>query len=249
MALQERVGSLLDIPIIPPPFIRSLQRSRSSSPTRPSDTQYHGGHLRRAKIFLTISILTKALYTAINNLKPAGFEAVRNRVRLARRFKPPVQNPRPTILQENASTDSSRVIEPVIPVFKLKGPRPDIYAGLSDDSLADALKPTKDRYIVQSLLLDIQDASTLISNLYIYPNQAAVDGSVAILILQSLSDLRDGQDLNKENYDNVFSIATEGPVYELWIHFREPTRKLLHAVLRGGNSELKCQIISILNDL
>ncbi|UCK57514.1 hypothetical protein AFCA_000434 [Aspergillus flavus] len=256
----------------------------------------------------------ETLYAAINDLKQEVFEA----------------NPRPTIprkrsqlhqlLRGNAtadglyqSTDSSRAIEPAI--FKLKDPWPDICVGLSDDSLADALRSTKDRYITQSLLLDMQDISTLISdphvtplglrfpfliveakagatgwNLYQAQNQAAVGGSTALLILKGLSGLRDGQDLNEENYDDVeasnepgqaspnielnivFSITTEGPVHESWIHFREPKEedfcmvcigtwrttlkdgspnflRHLSAILRGGNGEFKDQIISVLKDL
>lgn len=202
-----------------------------------------------------------------------------------------MQNPRPTIprkrsqlhqlLRGNAtadglyqSTDSSRAIEPAI--FKLKDPWPDICVGLSDDSLADALRSTKDRYITQSLLLDMQDISTLISdphvtplglrfpfliveakagatgwNLYQAQNQAAVGGSTALLILKGLSGLRDGQDLNKENHDDVeasnksgqaspnielnivFSITTEGPVHESWIYFREPKEEDLHGLHRN----------------
>lgn len=130
MAPEERGHSLSDIPIIPPPSTRSSQRSRSSSPVRPSDAQYRGGHLRRAKIFVGDEIpasinyyidtrifhsltrtgddhihqvserlwrkskelekkpsgeaeWTEALYAAINDLKPVGFEAVRNRGKLA----------------------------------------------------------------------------------------------------------------------------------------------------------------------
>ncbi|KAL5341188.1 hypothetical protein BJX70DRAFT_359040 [Aspergillus crustosus] len=52
MALDERSGTLSDIPTIPPPSTRSFQRSRSSSPSRPSAAQYRGGHLRRANIFV-----------------------------------------------------------------------------------------------------------------------------------------------------------------------------------------------------
>ncbi|KNG83184.1 hypothetical protein ANOM_008833 [Aspergillus nomiae NRRL 13137] len=325
MASEERAHSLSDIPIIPPPSTRSSQRSRPSSPVRPSDAQYRGGHFRRAKIFVGDEIptsisyyvdtsifhnltssgddhlhqvaerlwrkskelekkpsgeveWTEALYAAINDLKPVEFEAVRNRGKLA---LPPVaiHNPRPTILrkrsqrdqllQENAATDSlypspdpSRAIEPTIPVFRLKDPRPDICVGLSDDSLADSLEHTKGRDIAQSLLFDMQNTSTLISdphvtplglrfpfliveakagatggNLYQAQNQAAVGGSTALLILKSLSDLVDSQDLNRENQDCVeastesgqatpdiklnlaFSITTEGPVHELWLHF------------------------------
>lgn len=377
MASEERAHSLSDIPIIPP-STRSSQRSRSSSPIRPSDAQYRGGHLRRAKIFVCDEIpanisyyadtsifhnltnygndnlhqvsgklwskskelerkpsgeaeWTEALYAAINDLKPAGFEVVRNRDWRAD-LKPPVHNPRPTIprkrsqlyqlLQENAATDSlypspdsSRAIEPAIPVFRLKDPRPDICVGLSDDSLADALELAKGRDIAQSLLLDMQDTSTLISdphvtplglrfpfliveakagatggNLYQAQNQAAVGGSTALLILKRLSDLRDSLDLNGENQDSVeasdvsgqatsnivlnlaFSVTTEGPIHELWLHFRKPKEEDFHmvcigtwrttlkdgslnflrhlsAVLKWGNGEFKDNLIDILQDL
>ncbi|KAB8210656.1 hypothetical protein BDV34DRAFT_209316 [Aspergillus parasiticus] len=317
IALEERVGSLSAIPVMPPPSTHSSKRSRTSSPTRLSDTQYRGGHLRRAKIchYTDTSIFhnltdydlhqvserlwskskelerkpsgeaewTEALYAAINDLKPAEFEAVHWRGDL----KPPVQNPRPTIprkrsqlhqlLQGNAtadglyqSTDSPRAIEPTIPVVKLKDPRPDIYIGLSDDSLADALRSTKGRYIAQSLLLDMQDTSTLISDPHVTPLS---------LRFSFFDSLRDGQDPIEENHDNVeasnesgqaspnielnmvFSITTEGPVHELWIHFRERTWRTtlkdgslnflrhLSAILRWGNGEFKDQIISVLRDL
>ncbi|PLN81729.1 hypothetical protein BDW42DRAFT_200679 [Aspergillus taichungensis] len=376
MASEERAHSLSDIPIIPPPSTRSSQRSRSSSPVRPSDAQYRGGHLRRAKIFVGDEVpakisyyidtcifhnltgygnghldqiserlwrkskelekkpsgeaeWTEALYAAIDDLKPAGFEAVRNRDWRAD-LKPPVNNPQPTIprkrsqlhqlSQENAATDSlypspdsSRAIEPATPVFRLKDPRPDICVGLSDDSLADSLEQAKGRDISQSLLLDMQDTSTLISdphvtplglrfpfliveakagatggNLYQAQNQAAVGSSTALLILKSLLDLRDSQVLNGENQDGVeasdesgqtpldiklnlaFSITTEGPVHELWLHFRKSKidfqmvcigiwrttlkdgslnfLRHLSAVLRWGDGEFKETLVSILQD-
>ncbi|KAE8402482.1 hypothetical protein BDV37DRAFT_295336 [Aspergillus pseudonomiae] len=377
IASEKRTHNLSDIPIIPPPSTRSSQRSRSSSPVRPSDAQYRGGHLRRAKIFVGDEIpasisyyvdtrifhnstssgddhlhqvserlwrkskelekkpsgeaeWTEALYAAINDLKLVEFEAVRNRD-WRTDLKPPVHNPRPTIprkrsqrdqlLQENAATDSlypspdpSRAIEPTIPVFRLKDPRPDICVGLSDDSLADSLEHTKSRDIAQSLSFDMQDTSTLISdphvtplvlrfpfliveakagatggNLYQAQNQAAVGGSTALLILKSLSDLVDSQDLNRENQDCVeaspesgqatpdiklnlaFSITTEWPVHELWLHFRSPNEDFqmvcigiwrttskngslnflrhLSAVLSWGNGEFKDNLVSILQDL
>lgn len=52
MVPQEKTPSLADVPIIPPPSTSSSQRSRSSSPSRPSDAQYRVNHLRRANIFL-----------------------------------------------------------------------------------------------------------------------------------------------------------------------------------------------------
>ncbi|OGM48062.1 terminal deoxynucleotidyl transferase [Aspergillus bombycis] len=225
---------------------------------------------------------TAALYTAINDLKSIGFVAVRNRD-WQTDLKPPVDNPRPIILrkrsqvhqnlQEHAAPhslypppDASRAIEPAIPVFRLKDPRPDISVGLSDGILADSLELAKGRDIAQILLLDMQDISMLISdphvicsglrfpflivetkagatggNLYQAQNQAAVGGSTALLILKRLSDLRD---LNRENQDCVveasnqsdqatpdiklnmaFSITTEGPIHELWLHFRNPNEE------------------------
>ncbi|KAF7585782.1 hypothetical protein BBP40_010135 [Aspergillus hancockii] len=74
-------------------------------------------------------------------------------------------------------------------------------------------------------------------NLYQAQNQAAVGGSAALLILKSFLDLQDGQDLGGENHKTVadsnesaqaapdvklnlaFSIATEGPVHQLWLYF------------------------------
>lgn len=198
-------------------------------------------------------------------------------------------------------------------MFRLKDPRPDICVGLSDDSLTDSLEHAKGRDSAQSLLLDMQDTSTLISdphvtplglrfpfliveakagatggNLYQAQNQAAVGGAAALLILKSLSDLRDSQTPSRENQDCVeasdrsgqatldiklnlvFSITTEGPVHELWLHFQKPNKDLqmvcigiwrttskdgslnflrhLAALLRWGDGEFKENLVSILQD-
>jgi hypothetical protein len=102
-----------------------------------------------------------------------------------------------------------------IPIFKLKDPRPDICVGLSDDYLAKALEPSKGRSTARSFLYDLQDTSTVISdphltplglrfpfliveakagatggNLYQAQNQAAVGGSRAVQIFETLSDLQ-----------------------------------------------------------
>ncbi|KAE8154082.1 hypothetical protein BDV25DRAFT_167796 [Aspergillus avenaceus] len=254
---------------------------------------------------------TEALYTAINALKPAGLKAVRNRDWRSD-INPPVQNPRPIIpqkrnqfhqlLQDSAATDSiypspgpSRVTQQAIPTFRLEDPQPDICIGLSDIHLADALEHTKGRDLAQSLLLDMQDTSTLISDPHITPlgipqNQAAVGGSSALLILQSLLDLRDNQDRNEETQNTIeaghtsdpappeivlnvaFSITTEGPVHELWLHFwkskedgfhmacigiwrttsEEGSLSLLQhisAILRWADGDYKDSLISILKIL
>ncbi|KAL6233951.1 hypothetical protein BDW75DRAFT_213503 [Aspergillus navahoensis] len=54
------VGSstLSDIPILPPPSTGSSHRTRSSSPSRISEAQYRGGHLRRANIFVDDEVPT-----------------------------------------------------------------------------------------------------------------------------------------------------------------------------------------------
>lgn len=202
-----------------------------------------------------------------------------------------------------------------IPIFKLKDPRPDICVGLSDDYLAKALEPSKGRSTARSFLYDLQDTSTLISdphitplglrfrfliveakagatggNLYQAQNQAAVAGSTAVQIFETLSDLHCAQTLDQEYAGNIegsnisvqhptgvmlhlaFSITTEGPIHELWLHFRRPGEedfymgcrgtwrttlkessldflRHLSAVLRWGNSILKDNIISALQGL
>ncbi|KAE8153155.1 hypothetical protein BDV25DRAFT_169490 [Aspergillus avenaceus] len=333
VASEQRAHNLSDIPIIPPPSTHSSQRSRSSSPAKPiffynlisSDNDHL--HQVSERLWRKSKELekkpsgeaewTEALYAAINDVKPVGFEAVHNRD-WRTDLKPPVHNPRPTIPRKrgqlhqlNTATDSlypfpdpSYAIEPTIPVFRLKDPRPDICVGLSDNSLADSLEHTKGRDIAQSLLLNMQDTSTLISNPHVTPlglrfpfliveakagatggnlyqaqNQAAVGGSTALLILKSLSDLRDSQDSveasNKSDpaikLNLAFSVTTEGPVHELWLHFRKPNEDLqmvciglwrttskdgsldllrhLSAVLRWGNGEFKDNLVGILQDL
>ncbi|KAH1372147.1 hypothetical protein KXX50_004320 [Aspergillus fumigatus] len=367
---------LSDVPIIPPPSSRSSQRSRSSSPSKPSDAQYRGGHLRRANIFVDDEIpfdvsqyadtnvfhdilsddndklhpiseklwkkstelvkkpsgeaeWTEALHAAIDEMRIEGIEVVHWREDL----KPPVHNPRSTIprkrnqshqtLHETTadgtvypSSHSLRAMEQQpIPIFKLKDPRPDICVGLSDDYLAKALEPSKGRSTARSFLYDLQDTSTLISdphitplglrfrfliveakagatggNLYQAQNQAAVAGSTAVQIFETLSDLHCAQTLDQEYAGNIggsnisvqhptgvmlhlaFSITTEGPIHELWLHFRRPGEedfymgcrgtwrttlkessldflRHLSAVLRWGNSILKDNIISALQGL
>lgn len=52
MSPQQKTASVSDVPIILPSSTRSSQRSRSSSPSRPSDAQYRAGYLRRANMFV-----------------------------------------------------------------------------------------------------------------------------------------------------------------------------------------------------
>lgn len=143
-------------------------------------------------------------------------------------LKPPVRNPPPMIPQKRSpshrhllgnananaqypSPHASNAVEQTIPLFKLKDSRPDICVGLSDKSIADALEPRKGQDVAWSLLPDLQDTSSLISdphvtplglrfpfliveaksgatggNLYQAQNQAAVGGSTALQIFATL---------------------------------------------------------------
>ncbi|GLA15796.1 hypothetical protein AnigIFM62618_002344 [Aspergillus niger] len=225
---------------------------------------------------LDIAPEQKALYTAIDELKPGGLEIARNRD-WREDLKPPVYNPIATIPRKrdrsqqivpgSTTTDnlykspSINPAEPTIPIFKVKDPRPDIGVGLSDENLANALVPKKDRSIARRFLVDLQETSSLISdphvtplglrfpflvveakaaatggNLYQAQNQAAVGGSAALQIFKNLSDLQDmdeGQGTTEdstvvaEDSPNAklclaFSVTTEGPIHELWLHLQKP---------------------------
>ncbi|OJJ38805.1 hypothetical protein ASPWEDRAFT_57408 [Aspergillus wentii DTO 134E9] len=298
---------------VSPSSTRSLQRSRSSSPSRPSEAQYRQGPLRRANIRvddeipMEISLYTdsnvfhtldnnidlykiseklwskskelvkkpsgeakwtEALYTVINELKPPGLKIT-------------------TTNSLSPHPHASHAIEAAIPVFKLKDPRPDICVGLSNKNLATALEPKK-------------DTSSLISDPYITPlglrfpflivEAKAVGGSTALQIFKNLSDLNDVQDLDEVIQEIIedspgsaqglsdsivhlaFSVMTEGPIHELWLHFQRAKEEdfsmvclgtwrttlrdgslnfLRHllAVSRWGNGALKNGIVSILEGL
>lgn len=126
-------------------------------------------------------------------------------------------------------------------------------------------------------------------NLYQAQNQAAVGGSTALQIFKNLLGLQDTRDLDEESQGNIedstrsaqgpdtvlhlaFSVTTEGPIHELWLHFQRSREEdfymvclgtwrttlkdgslnfLRHllAVLRWGNGELKDNIVSVLQAL
>ncbi|PLB50076.1 hypothetical protein P170DRAFT_380442, partial [Aspergillus steynii IBT 23096] len=126
-------------------------------------------------------------------------------------------------------------------------------------------------------------------NLYQAQNQAAVGGSTALQIFRNLVDLCDAQLLDRESQgdtdrlgptpalsDDVlnlaFSITTEGPIHELWVHFQRSRDEdfcmaclgtwrttlkdgsldfLRHvlAVLKWGNGELKDNVVGALQGL
>ena len=127
-------------------------------------------------------------------------------------------------------------------------------------------------------------------NLYQAQNQAAVGGSTALQILRNLSELKSAQNLDWESQGSsqasngpietlpdlishmVFSVTTEGPIHELWLHFRRPSEedffmvcigawrttvkddtlnllRYLWAVLRWGNGEFRDSIVDALGAL
>ncbi|PWY83799.1 hypothetical protein BO94DRAFT_599143 [Aspergillus sclerotioniger CBS 115572] len=207
---------------------------------------------------------TAALRTAIDELMPPGLEIVLNRGKQLNSswypfdwrgdLKPPVHNPRPTISQKQDQShqlvqEGVNIAGPTVPIYKLEDPRPAICVGLSEESLTNALEPTKGRSAARNFLLDLQDTFTLISdphvtpsslrfpflmveaksgatggNLYQAQNQAAVSGSSALRILQRFSDLH-AQALDTESQASFYlalSITTDGPTHELWVHYQRP---------------------------
>ncbi|KAJ6019704.1 hypothetical protein N7522_001771 [Penicillium canescens] len=127
-------------------------------------------------------------------------------------------------------------------------------------------------------------------NLYQAQNQAAVGGSTALQILRNLSELKSPQILDWEGQESsrasnrpietlselashmVFSVTTESPIHELWLHFRRPGEedfymvcigawrttvkgdslnflRYLWAVLRWGNNGFRDSIVGALGAL
>ncbi|KAJ9318472.1 hypothetical protein DTO271D3_1134 [Paecilomyces variotii] len=345
VAPEENLGSLSDVPSLPPPSTRSSQQSRSSSPSRRSDAQYRVGPLRRANIYVDAEVpddiehhtdsrifcaldndddnlrqvseklwrtskelvttpsgkteWTEALYTAINELRPAGLQIVYNQD-WREDLKPPVHRPLPSIPRKrnqshrsppgnivsdrlHPSPQSPNPMEPATPIFKLKDPRPDMCRLISDPYVT----PSDLRF--PFLIIEVK-ASATGGNLYQAQNQAAVGGSTALQILNNLSDLRNTHGFDDNTQENIegstgagrtmpdvilnlaFSITTEGPIHELWLHFQRPEEEdfdmvclgvwrttlkdgslnlLRHllAILRWGNGEFKDQIVAALQCL
>ncbi|KAJ5562438.1 hypothetical protein N7461_001199 [Penicillium sp. DV-2018c] len=127
-------------------------------------------------------------------------------------------------------------------------------------------------------------------NLYQAENQAAVGGSAALQILRRLSQLKSTHDLDGKSQGSsqasigpietlpdlishmVFSVTTEGPIHELWLHFQRPSEedfymvcigswrttmkddtldflRYLWAVLRWGNGQYRDSIVDALGAL
>ncbi|PYI02887.1 hypothetical protein BO78DRAFT_389910 [Aspergillus sclerotiicarbonarius CBS 121057] len=190
-------------------------------------------------------------------------------------------------------------IKPPNSNLKVKDPRPDICVGVRAKALEKALAPTKGNE-ASNLLSKLQDNAELISypypnpiglkfpflvaetksgatggNLFQAQNQAAVGGSGALRMFTSLSQYH--ARVNKQANQcaqllsiPVFSLTTEGPIIELWVHFHEAdgtrfnmTRlhvwcmtiksdclgALIHisAILKWGSGELKDTIVNVLS--
>ena len=188
------------------------------------------------------------------------------------------------------------IVEKPTSILRLKDPRPDICVGFSDSELENALVVTKGKDGAETFLQDLQENSILISdphctplglrfpffmvearaaatggNLYQAQNQVAVSGSTALKIFNALSDLHDPQE-DRELFAKprlAFSVTTEGPIHELWLHFQRAEEvkfymvclgswrttledgalelvRHISAVLRWGMEHLKDEIISLL---
>ncbi|PYI15002.1 hypothetical protein BO99DRAFT_484853 [Aspergillus violaceofuscus CBS 115571] len=190
MAPEQRIGGLSDTPILPPSSTRSSRRSRSSSPSRPSDAQYRRGALRRANICVDEEIpMDIRRYTDSRVFHiPNKDNDLYKCITLGLCTIPRTRNQSHPILSGNPTPEDTRspsphsvhAAEAAIPVFKLKDPRPDIWPW----------EPRMGRAVARSFLFDLQDTSRLISgppyhplgssagatggNLYQAQNQAAV---------------------------------------------------------------------------
>ncbi|KAF9886781.1 hypothetical protein FE257_011158 [Aspergillus nanangensis] len=130
-------------------------------------------------------------------------------------------------------------------VFSLKDPHPSISVGISHESLTHTLQSTHGDHAL-FLLHNLQKPGSLIGNPLVTPstlrfpfliievtsgatggslfqaqNQAAVSGASAINILKQIICPRKEKSPNVAGVDIIpltFSVATEGPVCELWAH-------------------------------
>ncbi|KAL3468676.1 hypothetical protein BJX99DRAFT_269687 [Aspergillus californicus] len=103
-------------------------------------------------------------------------------------------------------------------------------------------------------------------NLYQAQNQAAVSGSTALQILKNMSDLQCVPDLDQGSQENIkdgnqpeqssefnlklaFSVVTEGPIHELWLHFRRSNEDFCMACIGAWRTTLKDGSINLLRHL
>lgn len=215
--------------------------------------------------------------------------------------KPPVNNPRPTTIIPQKQDQPMPVFQLKDPCPNIciglsdetlagdLGPHMGDSARSFLPDLQDTSTLISDPNILPSglrfpfLMVEAKSSATG-GNLYQAQNQAAVSGSSALQIFRNLSDLQDIQDSYRRNgpagYDDsgltdlnlAFSITTEGPTHELWLHLRRfcddefymvcmgswrvtndnASRDFLchvAAVLRWGHGKLKNSIVSTLKDL
>ncbi|KAI5309976.1 hypothetical protein KEM55_002012 [Ascosphaera atra] len=102
-------------------------------------------------------------------------------------------------------------------------------------------------------------ASATGGNLYQAQNEAAVGGSSALQILRGLLELYhvhlkeeggDGCQLEKETHAKVvFSVTTEGPIYELWLHFQRSNGDFCMACIGAWRITLRDGALGFLSHL
>ena len=85
-------------------------------------------------------------------------------------------------------------------------------------------------------------------------NQAAVSGACALKILHDLADLADqadfpsGSDIGKVN-PLVFSVCTEGPSHELWVHYtvvEDGVRKFHMSIMKTCHASILDEVLRFL---
>lgn len=89
------------------------------------------------------------------------------------------------------------------------------------------------------------------SNVYDAQNQSAVSGACALRILHDLNDLAGRADpgSHSKNQPMVFSICTEGPYHELWVHYtttEDGVRMYDMAILKTCNAVLRDELLGFL---
>lgn len=107
------------------------------------------------------------------------------------------------------------------------------------------------------LIVEAKAAATG-GNLYQAQNQAAVSGSTALQILKSMSDLnqesQEGTGIRNQLEQEfkpklAFSVTTEGPIHELWLHFRTSNEDFCMACVGAWRTTLKDGSMDLLRHL
>lgn len=103
-------------------------------------------------------------------------------------------------------------------------------------------------------------------NLYQAQNQAAVSGSAALQILKNMSYLQSAPNMGQGGQEDIefsnqpelsiatlpeliFSITTEGPIHELWLHFRRSGQDFCMVCIGAWRITLKDDLVNLIRHL